>query len=95
MAAYAIGALTIHNTDWQKEYGEKMPALIKKHSGKVLARGPARQLEGQPLLGHAVVMIEFPTEEHAQAWNADPEHEQLRQLRRSGSNLDLMLVNGL
>ena len=95
MAAYAIASITIHNTDWQKEYGEKMPALIQKHSGKVLARTPAKELEGQSLLPGAVVMIEFPTQDHALAWNADPDHEHLRQLRSSGSDFHLMLVNGL
>ena len=25
MAAYAIGSLTLHNTEWQGEYGARMP----------------------------------------------------------------------
>lgn len=95
MAAYAIGSLTIHNTDWQKEYGEKMPALIQKHSGKVLAKSLALSLEGASSLPDAVVIIEFPSPEQAQAWYADPDHERLKQLRRSGADLDLLLVNGL
>lgn len=95
MTAYAIGCLTIHNTDWQQEYGAKMPALIQKHGGKVLTKAPARNLEGRPLLPGTIVLIEFPSEQHAQAWNDDPEHGPLRQLRRGGASFDLMLVNGL
>ena len=95
MAAYAIGALTVHNTDWQQEYGAKMPALLRKHGGKLLARAPAGQLEGEALLHGVVVMIEFPTREQAQAWYADPDHLPLRELRQGGSHMDMMLVDGL
>jgi len=48
MATYAIGSLVIHHTDWQKEYGEKMPALIRKHGGTLRARAPVQQLHGCP-----------------------------------------------
>ncbi|MBA5687931.1 DUF1330 domain-containing protein [Rugamonas apoptosis] len=95
MAAYVIGALTVHNPDWQQEYGSKMPALIQKHGGKLLARTPAALLEGEALLHGVTVMIEFPTTEQAQAWHADPDHQPLRKLRQSGSHMDMMLVDGL
>ena len=95
MAAYAIGTLQIHNTDWQKEYGEKMPALIQKHGGKVLARSAAQVLEGNVFLHGVTVMIEFPTLDHAQAWYADPAHVPLKQLRNSGAIVDMQLVAGL
>ena len=95
MAAYAIGSLTVSNTDWQKEYGAKMPALIRKHGGRVLAKAPVQGLEGQTLLPGTVVVIEFPSEQQALAWNDDPEHVPLRQLRQGGAHFDLMLLNGL
>jgi uncharacterized protein (DUF1330 family) len=95
MAAYAIGALSVHNTDWQKEYGEKMPALINKHGGKVLAKAPALTLEGQDRLPGMVVMIEFPTAGQAKAWYDDPAHQPLKQLRRTGADFDLLLIDGL
>lgn len=95
MAAYAIGSLTVHKTDWQQEYGAKMPALIEKHGGKVLVKTQAIGLEGVSLLPGTVVMIEFPSESHAMAWNEDPEHAILRKLRQTGSSFDLMLLNGL
>lgn len=95
MAAYAIGAITIHNTDWQAEYSEKMPTLIKKHGGKPLTKSPAQLLEGNLTLKGIVVMSEFPTMENAQAWYNDPAHARLKELRSSGADFDLVLVNGL
>lgn len=95
MAAYAIGSLTLHNTDWQQEYGTRMPALIQKHGGKILAKAATEALEGQALFPGIAVLIEFPSEQHAKAWNDDPEHVPLRKLRSSGANFDLALVNGV
>ncbi len=95
MAAYAIGFLTARNTDWQKEYGEKMPALTQKHGGKVLARSAAQALEGSPALPNTVVVIEFPSAQQAQAWYTDPDHDRLKQLRQGGADFDMILVNGL
>ena len=95
MAAYAIGSLTIHNGDWRKEYGEKMPALIQVHGGKLVARGEAQHSEGAPRLPGTTVVLEFPSIEHARAWQADPAHEALRQLRSSGADFDLQLIDGV
>jgi uncharacterized protein (DUF1330 family) len=95
MTSYAIGALTVHDTGWQKEYGEAMPALIDKHGGKVLAKAPAQTLEGEGRLPGTVVMIAFPTAAQARAWYDDPAHERLKQLRHTGADFDLLLVDGL
>jgi len=72
-----------------------LPALIQKHGGKVLAKAPVQSLEGQSILPGTIVMIEFPSQQQALAWNDDPEHTPLKQLRQGGSSFDLMLLNGL
>jgi uncharacterized protein (DUF1330 family) len=95
MTAYAIGALNVHNTDWLKEYGAAMPALIERHGGKVLAKAPAQTLEGEPRLPGTVVMLAFPTAGHARAWYDDPAHARLKALRRGGADFDLLLVDGV
>ncbi|NRR29154.1 DUF1330 domain-containing protein [Oxalobacteraceae bacterium] len=95
MAAYAIGSMTIHNTDWLQEYGEKMPALMREYGGKVLTRAAARRLEGEATLPGLVVTVEFPTLEQAQAWYDDPAHAAIRKLRQGKADFDLLLVDGL
>jgi len=72
-----------------------MPALIRKHGGKVLAKSPAQTLEGDDRLPGTVVMIEFPTAAAARSWYDDPAHARLKQLRRAGSDFDLPLADGL
>jgi len=93
MTAYAIGVMNVHDTAWQQAYGAAMPALIGKHGGKVLAKAPAQALEGAAAAPDVVVLIAFPTADHARAWYDDPDHAPLKQLRRSGADLELLLVD--
>ncbi|MEO5795748.1 MAG: DUF1330 domain-containing protein [Rhodoferax sp.] len=95
MATYAIGSLVIHHTDWQKEYSEKMPALVAKYGGILRARGPVQLLEGEAHLPGTTVVIEFPSTAQAQAWYDDPAHAPLKKLRLSGATFDLVLLEGV
>ena len=95
MKAYAIGFLTAHNSDWQQEYGEKMPALTQKHGGKVIVRAKPSALEGSPAAPNVLVVIEFESAEAAKAWYDDPEHARLKTLRQGGADFDMLLVDGL
>jgi len=95
MAAYAIGQLTIHNTDWMQEYTEKIGAVIQQHGGRVVAKGQPQQLEGTAALPNVLISIEFPDSQAAYAWYQDPANQQLVNLRQSGSNFELLLVDGL
>lgn len=92
MAAYAIGYATLRNTDWQQEYGAHMPALTAKHGGKFVAKSAPLALEGAPPLPQTMVVIEFPSAEHAQSWYADPEHARLKALRQGGADFSMVLV---
>ena len=94
MAAYAIGSLTARSTDWQEEYGAHMPALTRKHGGKLLARSQPQAMEGAPHLPAFQIIVEFPSAAHAQAWYEDPAHERLKQLRQGGADFSMVLVDG-
>ena len=95
MTAYAIGQLTIHNTDWMQEYTDKIGAVIQKHGGRVVAKGQPHQLEGQADVPNVLISIEFPDSQAAKAWYQDPSNQQLVNLRQSGSSFELLLVDGM
>ncbi|WP_114970825.1 DUF1330 domain-containing protein [Rhodoferax ferrireducens] len=95
MSSYAIGSLVVHNTDWQKEYSEKMPVLIRQHGGTLRARASVQLLEGTAHLPGTTVIIEFPSAAQARAWYDDPAHVPLKQLRNSGASFDLVLLDGV
>ncbi len=97
MAAYVIvRVLEMRDTAWRTEYGPKTVALMGKHGGKVLVGGGAMErLEGSGKLPSNIVVLEFPSREHAKAWYNDPEYAPLIKLRQSGSDAELVLVEGL
>ena len=96
MAAYVIGRVQIWNNDWVAEYGPKTAALVEKHGGKFLVRrGKMDKLEGKEALPNVVVVIEFPSMDKAKAWYNDPDYAPLIKLRQTGSDNELMVVEGL
>jgi uncharacterized protein (DUF1330 family) len=96
MAAYIIGLRrsTPRETAWLKEYLPKTVALIAKHGGKPLIGGNSTPrlvaLEGEAPL--AVVVLEFPSLEHARAWHGDPDYAPLKQLRQANVDMDVFVV---
>ena len=95
MAAYVIVNLEVRDADWRVEYGPKTNELMKKHCGKAVVRGGAMEkLEGSAKLPSNVVVLEFPTTEQAKAWYNDPEYAPLIKLRQTGSDAEMILVEG-
>src|SRR5262245_54503 len=96
MAVYIIGLgrSALRGTAWVKEYIPKTAALVAKHGGKPLIGGNSAPrllaLEGKPPL--AVVILEFPSLELAQAWHDDPDYAPLKQLRQANVDMDVFVV---
>ena len=98
MAAYVIANLQVRNTARRTDYGERTLDLIHKHGGKVLAPFGSRVEVLEPSDKHprgsptAIVLLEFPTAQAAEAWYQDPEYQPLIALRKQGADGDLYLV---
>jgi uncharacterized protein (DUF1330 family) len=96
MKAYAIGSVQMRDDSWVKEYAAKTEAIVTRHGGRYLVRGAnMEKLEGADPLPHVMVVIEFPSMEQARAWHSDPEYAPLIQLRQTGCDIELILVEGL
>lgn len=95
MAAYVIGRVTKnHDPAWVAEYLEKIEPLFLRHGAKVLCRSFAvEKLEGTESPPAAVVLIEFPSAEHARAWYCDRDYAPLIRLRQSGSETEIELLD--
>ena len=98
MTAYVIGVARSapRGTAWSKEYLPKAAALIAKHGGKGLIGGSSTgrrlALEGADGPPVAVVIVEFPTLEQAQAWHDDPDYAPLKQLRQANVDMEVFVV---
>jgi uncharacterized protein (DUF1330 family) len=86
----------MRDPSWVAEYGPKNDALVRKHGGRFLVRGDALEaLEGDRQLPSLIVVLEFPSLEHARSWYRDPDYAALVKLRQTGSDAELILVEGV
>jgi uncharacterized protein (DUF1330 family) len=98
MAAYILGLRRSEprGTAWGEEYLPKTAALIAKHGGKVVLGGNAPQalmaLEGAAKPPLSVVIVAFPSLEHAQAFHNDPDYAPLKQLRQANMDMEVFVV---
>lgn len=93
--AYMAGFLKLRDPAWLDEYRPKCLALVEKHGGRYLAAafGPEK-LEGKDP-PDILVVLEFPSVEAAKAWHTDPDYQPLIKLRESGSDIELVVAEGL
>lgn len=96
MPAYVIGRLQMRDPSWLERYRATVPSLVARHGGRYLVRGGAMEmLEGSAPLPSSLVVLEFPSMDKARAFHRDPEYAPFIHLRQAGSDLELVLVQGL
>ncbi|HEY4657893.1 MAG TPA: DUF1330 domain-containing protein [Gemmatimonadaceae bacterium] len=95
MRAYWVARAKIDDPVEYKKYTDRVPEIIARFGGKVLARGGRfKILEGPEKFGRFVV-IEFPSLEQAVACHDSPEYREAAKFRRSGAGeVELVIVEG-
>lgn len=96
MPAYVIASVTdARDAAKLAEYRRRNTDVVAAHGGRFLVRGGAQEtLEGDWAPVRLVVM-EFPDAAAARAWYESDEYAQLRDLRQSASDTDIVLVEGV
>ncbi len=95
MAAYWVARATINDPVEYKKYTDRVPDIVRKHGGKVLARGGRYQIMEGPHDFHRFVVIEFPTFEQGVACFQSPEYQEAAAFRRGGSGVvENVIVEG-
>lgn len=95
MPAYWLARSKINDPVEYKKYTDRVPAILAKFGGKVLARGGRFQiLEGPEKFGRFVV-IEFESLEKAVACQQSAEYQEASAFRKSGAGeVELVIVEG-
>jgi uncharacterized protein (DUF1330 family) len=96
MPAYWVARSKINDPVAYKKYTDRVPGIIAKFGGKVLARGGRFQiLEGPEKFGRFVV-IEFPSLEQAVACHDSAEYVEASAFRKANgaSEVELVIVDG-
>ena len=84
MPAYWVARSRINDPVEYKKYTDRVPAIIAKFGGKVLARGGRFQIMEGPDRFHRFVVIEFPSFEQGVACFTSLEYNEAAAFRRSG-----------
>jgi uncharacterized protein (DUF1330 family) len=95
VAAYAIVNIDILDAAAFKEYQARFPALLEKFEGRYIVRGGhAEKWEGtwDP---KRLIVIEFPTLEHARRLAETEEFRALKALRGRSTRTDWITVEGV
>lgn len=94
MKAYLVLDFAIRDFPGFAPYIAAIPAFIEKHGGRYIVRGePPTAMEGD-WAPERMVILEFPSREHAKAFLADPAAQDLFAVRRATTVGKLVLVDG-
>jgi uncharacterized protein (DUF1330 family) len=93
MPAYWVARSKINDAAAYKKYTDRVPAIIARYGGKVLARGGRFQILEGPQKFHRFVVIEFPSLEQAVACHDSPEYREAAAFRAGGAGeVELVIV---
>jgi uncharacterized protein (DUF1330 family) len=85
MTAYWVARARINNPVEYKKYTDRVPDIIAKFGGKVLARGGRFKILEGPATFHRFVVIEFPSLEAAEACYRSPDYQEAAAFRQGGA----------
>lgn len=95
MPAYWVARSKIIDPVAYKKYTDRIPDILKRYSGKVLARGGRYRIMEGPENFHRFVVIEFPTMEQAVACFESPEYQEAAAFRKPGGGIvEIVIVDG-
>jgi len=95
MTAYWVARSRINDPVAYKKYTDRVPAIIERYGGKVLARGGRFQILEGPQKFQRFVVIEFPSLEQALACHDSPEYREASAFRKGGAGeVELVIVEG-
>jgi len=94
MKAYLVLDFSVRDLRGFMPYVEQIPAFIAKHGGRYIVRGAQPTLMEGDWSPTRLVILEFPSSDHARAFLADPGAQDLFALRHRTTDSKLVLVEG-
>jgi uncharacterized protein (DUF1330 family) len=95
MPAYWVARSRINDPVAYKKYTDRVPGILAKYGGKVLARGGKYQVMEGPQKFQRFVVIEFPTFEQGVACFTSSEYDEAAAFRRGGAGeVETIIVEG-
>jgi len=94
MPAYVIADIDVHDPEAYGEYRGLVPGTLQPFGGRFLVRGG----DYEPLEGdwrpRRLVVLEFPSAEHARRWYTSADYAAAMAIRHRASAGSIVLVEG-
>src|SRR2546426_4469956 len=94
MPAYWVARAKIVDPTMYKKYTDRVPEIVSRYGGKILARGGRYRIMEGPESFQRFVVIEFPTFEEAVACFESPEDQGASAFRRPGGRVENGILDG-
>ena len=95
MPAYWVARSKINDPIEYKKYTDRVPEIIARYGGKILARGGRYRIMEGPETFHRFIVIEFPTFDQAVACFESREYREAAAFRRGGAGVvENVIVEG-
>lgn len=94
MTAYVIADIDVHDPETYRQYTALVPGSVEPFGGRFVVRaGEHTTLEGD-WRPHRLVVIEFPSADHARRWHQSDAYVAATAIRLRASTSSLVLVEG-
>lgn len=94
MTAYLVLDLTVNDLREFLPYVEAIPAFIARHGGRYASKGARPVVLEGDWSPQRLVILEFPSRDHARAFLADPDAQALFARRHRSTTSRLVMVDG-
>lgn len=94
MSAYIIGRIDIRDREAFGNYMLHTPRVLNRFGGRFIVRGGETEMLEGPEETRRLVVIEFPSMDHASRFFGSEEYQETKKLREGGGDAQFVLVNG-
>jgi uncharacterized protein (DUF1330 family) len=94
MSAYTIVDIVVHDPERYQEYVSIAPGFVAKHEGRYIVRGGDVAVAEGDWQPERLVVVEFPSLEHAHAFLQDPDYQSVAAIRHAATTSNLIVVDG-
>jgi uncharacterized protein (DUF1330 family) len=91
LAAYVIAGNNVTDAEVMREYAKLVPATLEPFGGKFVVRGGQIEVVEGAWTTPRLVVIEFPSLDHARDWYRSDAYQAIIQMRFDAAKTDFLL----
>jgi uncharacterized protein (DUF1330 family) len=91
---YVVVLLDVRDHDLYVEYARSATEIEARFGGRPVVAGDAVEVVEGHWPAQRIVILEFPSIDHARAWHADPDYQTLIPLRHRSTTSQILFIEG-